>query len=274
MLDRMNNHRRIFGGNDKPVIGCLHLKALPGTPMWDREMSLEEHVEKVIDDAKILKEAGFDAFVFANEADYPYVGEVGPEIVAAYTRIVCAVMHEFPGMPFGIGVMFDPMATVAVAKATGAKFMRGAYHGTTASDFGLLDRKIGEQMRYAKSIGADDIGMYSMIHGSHFGDILDKRSYEDRYRSAKSILPVTGFIIGKPNVGTDIDEWPITKMKVIDPSVPLIINNGMNPKNIGTYLPHCDGVIVGTALKRDGYLFNEIDRDRAMEFMDAVRAVR
>ena len=72
-MTRMEKHRKAFGGKEKPIIGCLHLKALPGTPMWDRNMTVEEHIEKVMADARILKEAGFDAFVFANEEDYPYV---------------------------------------------------------------------------------------------------------------------------------------------------------------------------------------------------------
>lgn len=30
----MEEHKQRFGC-EKPIIGCLHLRALPGTPLWD-----------------------------------------------------------------------------------------------------------------------------------------------------------------------------------------------------------------------------------------------
>lgn len=269
-MTRMEKHRKAFGGKEKPIIGCLHLKALPGTPMWDRNMTVEEHIEKVMADARILKEAGFDAFVFANEEDYPYVMEVGPEIVATYTRIVTTVMNEFKDVPFGVGIMFDSYASIALAKATGASFSRGIFHNTVATDFGLLNKCIGDIMRYAKKIGADDVNIYSAAEG-HFGDFLDPRSVEERFKTSKFVLPVAGFLVGAPASGTAPEESMLAKLKAIDPTVPLILNNGAKKENVAKLLPYCDGVLVGTSIKKDAYLYNPVDRDRAMAFIDAVK---
>lgn len=267
----MEKHRRAFGGKERPIIGCLHLKALPGTPMWDRNLTVEEHIDKVMADAKILKEAGFDAFVFANEEDYPYVDHVGPEIVATYARIVSAVTREFD-LPFGVGIMMDSYASIALAKATGATFSRGFFCNTIVTDFGLINKSVGDIMRYAKQIGAEDINLYTAIEG-HFGELLDPRPVEDRFRSSKFIIPCAGFIMSGPATGQPPQASTLAKLKEIDPSVPLILNSGASPANIGTLLPLCDGVIVGTSLKKDGYLFNPVDRDRAMAFIDAAKQI-
>ncbi len=268
-MTRMEKHRKAFGGKEKPIIGCLHLRGLPGTPMWDREMTVEEHIDLIMADAKILYEAGFDAFVFANESDYPYVMSVGPEIVATYTRIVSAVTREYR-LPFGVGIMLDSFASIAVAKATGASFSRGMFHGVMATDFGFMDKHTGEIFRYAKQIGAEDLPIYSAIQG-HFGTLLDTRPVEQKFLESRLVLPLNGFLLAAPPAGTDPAESVLAKLKELDPTAPLILNSGAKKENVKGLLPYCDGVLVGTSLKKDGYLYNPVDRDRAMAFIDAAK---
>lgn len=268
-MTKMEKHRKTFGGKEKPIIGCLHLRALPGTPMWDRDMTIERHIELIMDDARILHEAGFDAFVFANESDYPYVTGVGPEIVATYTRIVSTVMREFDE-PFGVGIMLDSYASIAVAHATGASFSRGMFHGTLATDFGLVDKSIGDILRFAKKIGAEDLSIYSAIAG-HFGDFIEQRRVEERFKETRLVIPLAGYLLGAPAAGTAPEESVLARLKEIDPTQPLILNNGAKKENVKALLPYCDGVLVGTALKQDGYLYNPVDRDRATAFIDAAR---
>lgn len=269
-MTKMEKHYKAFGGKKKPIIGCLHLRPLPGTPMWDRNMTVEEHIGLLLADARILSEAGFDAFVFANEGDYPYLTEVGPEIVATYTRIVTSVMEEYKGVPFGTGIMLDSYASIAVAKATGASFTRGIFHGTLATDFGLLDKPIGDIFRFAKKIGADDLNIYSAVQG-HFGEYLENRTPEQRAMDSRLVIPLAGFLLGAPPDGTAPEDSAMAKIKALDPSSPIILNNGAKKENVKSLLPYCDGVLVGTALKKDAYLYNPVDRDRAVAFIDAVK---
>ncbi len=268
-MTKMEKHRRAFRGAEKPIIGCLHLRALPGTPMWDRNLSLDEHIDLVLQDARILNEAGFDAFVFANESDYPFLTSVGPEIVAAYTRIVTAVMREFD-KPFGVGILLDPIASIAVAHMTGASFTRGIFHSVMASDFGMIDRRAGEVLRYARQIGADDLCIYSALEG-HFGELLDTRSPETRFREDAKILPFTGYLVGAPAAGVRPEDSLFARLRAIDPETPLILNSGATPANVRGLLPYCDAVLVGTCLKKDSYLYNPVDRDRAFAFMEAAK---
>ena len=67
----MDRFKRVFGEN-KPVIGMVHLGALPGSPLHDREAGLDGLVEGARRDLAALQSAGFDAVMFGNENDRPY----------------------------------------------------------------------------------------------------------------------------------------------------------------------------------------------------------
>ena len=70
----------------KPVIGVIHVGALPGTPRSER--SVAELVRGAREEAKVYRECGVDGIIIENMHDVPYLkGKVGPEIVAAMTVI-------------------------------------------------------------------------------------------------------------------------------------------------------------------------------------------
>ena len=150
MLELMDKHCETFGV-PKPVIGCLHMQALPGTPYADPKMTLEEQIRRLKTDAITLQNAGFDALVFANEGDRPYLTPVGPDTVANYVRIATEVISEI-NVPFGCGVLIDPIATLAVAKAIGAKFIRTYVSGSYEGLFGSQKFNPGKIFRYQKDL--------------------------------------------------------------------------------------------------------------------------
>ena len=267
MEDLMKRHERTFGCK-KPIIGCLHLRALPGSPRWDSSFSIQEHIDLMSEQARILMDLGYDAAVFANEADIPYVQSVSPAVIATYTRIVTEVKKELT-IPFGIGVLLDPIATLYIASATGAAFCRGAFSLNAVSDYGAVNRNPGEIWRYAKSIGAENIPVYTGIE-AHSGTLLDTRKVEDIYLSGVINLPIAGYIVSGPGK-TPPEETVMARCKRVNPNIPIIFNNGSTPENVKGMLPYCDAVLVGTSIKRDGYLYNEIDRDRAARFIQAAK---
>jgi predicted TIM-barrel enzyme len=58
------------------------------------------------------------------------------------------------------------------------------------------------------------------------------------------------------------------------PGVPVLANTGVRHETVAEILEVADGVIVGTALKRDGVTWNEVDPERARSFMEIVRRFR
>ena len=249
MSSLMEKHLETFGV-PRPVIGCLHMQALPGTPYADDRMTLEEQIRRLKQDARVLQDAGFDALVFANEGDRPYLTPVGPETVANYVRIATEVASEIR-VPFGCGVLIDPIATLAVAKAIGAKFVRTYVSGSYEGLFGSQKFNPGEIFRYQRSIGADDVRVYTYFEAQN--------------------MPIAGALFGGAHAGLPPEESHIAHLKERFPEVPIIIGSGGRVDNIGDLLPHADGVIVGTSIKRDGILWNNVDANRAQAFITAAK---
>ena len=221
----MEEHKQRFGC-EKPIIGCLHLRALPGTPLWDPSYTMEQHVADLKEEAHILMELGFDGAVFANEADYPYVGAV---------------------------------------------FCRGFFLGSQVGNYGEIRKTPGDIWRYAKSIGAADVAVYSSFE-PHNGSSLDTRSTEEMFNTYYKDTPVAGYSMNGPKKGEKPSESMIAKCKALNPDIPINFNNGANPDNIKEMLKYCDMVVVGTTLKKDHYLFNPIDYDNAKAFITAARS--
>jgi uncharacterized protein len=81
----------------KPVIGVIHVGALPGTPRSSQNVS--ELITSAGNEAKLYRECNVDGVIIENMHDVPYLrAEVGPEIVAAMTAIATEVKGEC-GLP-------------------------------------------------------------------------------------------------------------------------------------------------------------------------------
>ncbi len=266
----LRKHAETFG-TDKPIIGCLHMMALPGTPYYNSENTIEKQIERLKADAKIFMELGFDAVVFANEGDRPYLTEVGPEIIANYTRIATEVAKDLT-IPYGCGVLIDPKATIAIAHAIGAKFIRTYVSNSYVGSFGPQSFNPGEIFRYRKQIDAEKVNVYTYFE-AHGGTCLDTRNTIEQIEAGFGVMPLAGMLIGGPHAGLPPEEGHFVKVKEAFPDVPLILGSGANKNNIKTLLKYADGVIIGTSIKKDGYLYNSVDYNRAKEFIEAAKSI-
>src|SRR5262245_53606529 len=97
----------------KPVIGMLHIPALPGSPR--NTLSLDAIVESVLTDAQALAGGGVDGLMIENFGDVPfYPDHVPPHTVAFMTRLALEVRRRF-NSPLGVNVLRnDACAALAV----------------------------------------------------------------------------------------------------------------------------------------------------------------
>ena len=58
------------------------------------------------------------------------------------------------------------------------------------------------------------------------------------------------------------------------PDTPVLANTGVKHATVADVLAVADGCVVGSALKIDGDTWKSVDADRAIDFMDKVRAAR
>ena len=262
------NFKRVFGGG-KPVIGMVHIGALPGTPLFDPSLDL---VAAARADLLALQDAGFDAVMFGNENDRPYEFEVDTASTATMAAIIGQLKPQIT-IPFGVNVLWDPMSSVALGAAIGAAFVREIFTGTYASDMGPWTPDAGKAMRYRDRLGRGDMAMLYNVC-AEFAHSLDQRSLPDRARSAVfSSIPdavlVSGQITGEAAALSDLEA-----VKAVLPKTAVMANTGVKHETVADVLSIADGCIVGSSLKFDGDTWNAIDPDRARDFMARAKAAR
>lgn len=267
----MGNFQNVFGSG-KPVIGMVHLGALPGAPLHDAAAGLAGLLSAARADLLALQNAGFDAVMFGNENDRPYEFKVDIASTATMAMIIGQLRSEII-CPFGVNVLWDPISTVALAAATGASFVREIFTGSYASDMGPWTPDAGAAIRYRQRLARGDLAMLYNV-SAEFADSLDRRPLPDRARSAVfSSIPdavlVSGQITGEAAALSDLEA-----VKKVLPSTPVLANTGVKHATIADVLRVADGCIVGSALKVDGHTWNAVDPDRADEFMALARAAR
>ncbi len=267
-IDVTSNFKRVFT-NAKPVIGMVHIGALPGTPLFDPDLDLVAAARK---DLSALQAAGFDAVMFGNENDRPYEFDVDTASTATMAAIIGQLKTDIT-VPFGVNVLWDPMSSVALATATGASFIREIFTGTYASDMGPWNPDAGKAMRYRDRLGRPDMAMLYNI-SAEFAHSLDQRPLPDRARSAVfSSIPdavlVSGQITGEAALLSDLQA-----VKEVLPDTAVMANTGVKHETVADVLSIADGCIVGSSLKIDGDTWNAIEPDRAMDFMLRVKKAR
>ncbi len=263
--------REVFGVN-KPVIAMAHLPAIPGTPRYDRSKGIEGILQSVSRDINILISGGVDGILFCNEDDRPYTFQAGFESVAVMTRVVCELRPD--AIPFGVDFLWDAKAAIAIAKATGATFIREVITGVYESDMGLWEPDAADLYRYRQQIDGDDILIFANIT-PEFASPLGNRTVFERARSAVvSTLPDAVLISG-PMAGSEPDISVLEQAKAaVGDEIPLLLNTGARSENIQQYLSIADGVIVGSSLKIAGYTWNPVDPKRVERFMELVMEIR
>lgn len=267
----MDRFTQVFG-TAKPVIAMVHVGALPGSPLYDAQGGLEKLLDDARKDLHALQAAGFDAIMFGNENDRPYAFDVDTASTATMAAIIGALKQDIR-LPFGVNVLWDPMATVALAAATGASFCREIFTGTYASDMGVWAPDAGKALRYRDGLGRKDLLMLYNV-SAEFADSLDRRPLPDRARSAVfSSIPdavlVSGQITGEAARMEDLEG-----VKAALRDTPVMANTGVRHDTVADVLAIANGCVVGSALKVDGHTWNAVDPDRAKDFMDRARQAR
>lgn len=268
----MSNRFDQYFKTSKPIVGMVHIGALPGSPLHDSVRGLQGLVDDARADLNALQAAGFDAVMFGNENDRPYEFEVDTASTATMAWVLGQLKSEIT-VPYGVNVLWDPMSSIALAAATGAGFVREIFTGTYASDMGPWTPDAGRAMRYRDRLGRPDMLMLYNV-SAEFAHSLDQRSLPDRARSAVfSSIPdavlVSGQITGEAAALSDLEA-----VKAVLPDTPVMANTGVRHETLADVLAIADGCVVGSSLKYGGDTWKAVDPERAADFMARVRKVR
>ncbi len=259
-------------GTTKPIIAMCHLQALPGDPGYDQKGGMKKVIEAARQDLLALQNGGVDGVMFSNEFSLPYLTKVHTETVAAMARIIGELIKEIT-VPYGVNVLWDPMASIDLAAATEAEFVREIFTGVYASDFGLWNTDCGAVVRHQHALGAQNVRLFFNIApeaARYLGDRdLQEIARSTVFNTKPDALCVSGLTAGS---GTDIKK--IRLVKEVVPNTVVFANTGVNINTLEEQLSAADGAIVATTFKYNGVFENPVDTHRVKAFMNKARAFR
>lgn len=261
---------RIFGVA-KPIIAMAHLLPLPGSPQYDHDRGIDGIIESVVADLDALQEGGVDGVMFGNEGDRPYLTRATPESLAAMSAVVTEAKRRLR-IPWGVNYLWDPVASVGLAHATGAQFVREVFTGVYDSDMGLWVPDAASAVRLRATLRSDCALFYNI--NAEFASPVGERSHAARAQSAVFASLADAICVSGPMTGQAVEVSHLDEVKMAVPDTPVIANTGVRYENVQDILAVADAAIVGTSFKREGITWNEVDRQRVQRFMTKVDELR
>lgn len=257
---------------EKPIIGLLHLKALPGDPFFPRGGSIFDVIDAARKDLHALQNGGVDGILITNEFSLPYQKKVSAVTTASMAMVVGALAAEIR-VPYGVEAIYDGDATMEVCAATGASFTRCMFTGAWAGDLGLIDRDIAHTLRLKRSLELDELKLFYFITSE--GEVfLNDRSTADIAKTTIFNCHPDCLVVGGSAAGENPGPKAVGDIRKITADVPVVCGTGCKLHNIDEILQACDGAFVGTTFKENGKFENPVDEGRVKEFMDYVRSIR
>lgn len=273
----MKQFHEIFT-NKKPIIGMIHLRPLPGSPLYDPTvMNMKKIIAVAIEEAKILQEAGVDGLQVENMWDIPYLkgNQISHETTAALAIGVNEVVNHV-NIPVGAEChMNGAESALACAVAANAEWVRVfEWCNAFISQAGYIEAVGGKLSRMRSNLRAENDVCFlcdvNVKHGSHF--IIHDRSVEEQAMDVEAqngdAIIVTGFDTGTPPT---VERVQSCKKAV---KLPILLGSGVNTSNAKELLSHADGAIVGSWFKENNNWKNKVSFDRIREFMKEVESLR
>lgn len=256
----------------KPIIGMCHLPALPGDPAYDAAGGMEAIIAHARREIEALQSGGIDGILISNEFSLPYLTDTEPITAISMARVIGEVRSQL-SVPFGVNVLWDAVASIDLAVATGASFVREVFTGVYASDFGLWSTNVGRTARHRIAVSGSDVRLLFNIV-PEAASYMAERDIEQLTRSTVFNCVPDGLCVSGLTAGAPTDTSTLSAVKRNAGAVPVVVNTGVRPDTVVESLQYADAAIVGTYFKEDGVFENSADASRVAELMSAVKAAR
>jgi len=251
-------------------IAMIQTPPLPGSYQHAGQ-NLEEIVDFVLRETEVLHSCGFDSIILQNMGDMPVKQQAKPETIAYLTIITREIKTHFQDFPLGILVNWDGMASLAVAHAAKADFIRveHVYTGAEVTSAGILTAQCCEITEMKKRLQCK-IPVFADVYEPHAVPLgakpIEDAAWETIYEAFADGL----FLSGK-----DLKESieMVEKAKTRVPNTTIFLGGGATEENVKELLQHYDGICVATWIK-NGSLKNPIDIEKAKRFIDKVKTAK
>jgi hypothetical protein len=262
------HYNDLFVAGKKPVLGVIHLQALPGSPVFDGNM--QAVFDHAIAEAEIYRDQGVDGIIVENFRDAPFFPEQVPaETVASMSAVVREVVNRVK-VPVGVNVLRnDAHAALAVAVSTGASFIRVNVHtGAVLADQGVIQGKAAHTLRLRAALRARvlitaDVGVKHAVPLAPYGLGLETRDLTERGMADVVIVSGTG-----TGQATDLGDLALVRENT---HLPIWIGSGTTPETLPGLAQYADGFIVGSYFKQGGKVLNPIAPERIQSLIQLSR---
>lgn len=266
------NVRKLFVNVEKPVIGVVHLKPLPGSPLY--KGNFEEVYEAALRDADALYSGGVDGIIIENYGDKPYAIYVkNPLTLTAMSIIAYEVRKKYRDIYLGINVLRNSgVEALAIAYNIKANFVRvNNLCQTLVSPEGLLYPIAEKIIRLREYLNAS-INILADINVKHASP-LNSRSIEYVAKDCVERCLADALIITGSRTGEEASINDLIEVKKAV-SQPVLVGSGITLRNINKYWKFADGFIVGTYFKHHEKTENPVDYNKVLKFMKYVKSLR
>lgn len=250
----------------KPVIGVIHLPALPGAPRYAGHM--DEVYAKAVAEAQLYEQHGCHAIIVENFNDAPFYPDRVPHETTAAMSAMCREVANVIKVPLGINVLRnDAHAAMAIAAAVDAAFIRvNVQISAVVADQGLIQGMAHQTLRLRRALGARAL-IFADVGVKHAAPLVDRGlALETRdlaERGGADAIIVSGTGTGKATSAADLE---IVKA---NSRLPVLIGSGCTPESL-PQLHQADGYIVGSYFKKEGKVENALDPERIKRLVAAV----
>ncbi len=263
------DHRALdIFSSSKPVIGCIHLLPLPGSPRYDGNMS--QIIDRALQEALIYEKHGISGLIVENFGDSPfYPDRIPAETTAAMTVIGWELVRACH-LPIGINALRnDAMSAMAIATAIQAPFIRVNIHmGAALTDQGIIQGMSYRTLRYRTSLKSTVL-IFADVAVKHAAPLADRslelETLDLTERGMVDAIIVSGDRTGSP---AKIDDL---RAVCEHTHLPVFIGSGTTPDNVSMLGELADGFIVGSTFKQDGSAEKDVDESRVRHFMSRIQ---
>jgi uncharacterized protein len=262
------------------LIGVIHLPPLAGSPQSDG-LSPAECLRRAglqaAREAELLTQAGFEGLILENFGDAPFYKAKVPAETIASMAVIAAAVREVTRLPIGINVLRnDAMAALAIAASTGCQFIRvNVLSGVAATDQGIIEGNAAELLRERDRLGVRQIAIFADAHVKHARDL----SSDDIALSIENLalrgmadgVIITGNATGRPVNFAELEKSSDAARAA---GVPLYVGSGATAATLRELRLWAHGIIVGSAIRRNGKAGQPLDPARVREFVKAYRLAK
>ncbi len=226
----------------KPIIGMIHMPALPGAP--ESRLSMNQLTDFALTEADKLQSAGLDACIVENVGDVPLFKEgLPPYSIAAMATLTKAVVQHTK-MKVGVNMLRNACEeALSVAHVAGAHFIRcNILIGAYATDQGIIEGCAAKVARLRKQLGSDAL-VFGDVHVKHaypiFNVEIEYAAQDLAERGGADAVIVSG---ARSPVPPSFERVRKVREAI---EKPVLIGSGISLSNVRRFFDQSDGVIIG-----------------------------